>query len=128
MGKGYRQGRLGEEIRRIISDMLLRELKDPRLSENMVSLSGVDVTADGSYATCYVTVLAMGKDEEAKKQAEADVLAGLQSAKGIMKKEIGRQIKLRHMPELIFKIDNSMEYGRHISEVIKELGIEKDEE
>lgn len=128
MGKGYRQGRLGEEIRRIISGMLLRELKDPRLSENMVSLSGVEVTADGSFATCYVTVLAMGKDEEAKLKAEEDVLAGLRSAKGIMKKEIGRQIKLRHMPELIFKIDSSMEYGRHISEVIKELGIENDEE
>ena len=56
MGKGYRQGRLGEEIRRIISEMLLRELKDPRLSENMVSVSDVEVTADGSYATCYVTV------------------------------------------------------------------------
>lgn len=128
MGKGYRQGRLGEEIRRIISEMLLRELKDPRLSENMVSVSDVEVTADGSYATCYVTVLAIGKDEEAKKRAEEDVLAGLRSAKGTMKKEIGRQVKLRHMPELIFKIDGSMEYGRHISEVIKELGIENDEE
>ena len=128
MGKGYRQGRLGEEIRRIISEMLLRELKDPRLSENMVSVSDVEVTADGSYATCYVTVLAIGKDEEAKKQAEEDVLAGLRSAKGTMKKEIGRQVKLHHMPELIFKIDVSMEYGRHISEVIKELGIENDEE
>ncbi|MGC2872630.1 30S ribosome-binding factor RbfA [Ihubacter sp. rT4E-8] len=127
MGKGYRQGRLGEEIRKIVSEMILRELKDPRLSENMVSLSDVDVTSDGSYATCYVTVLAIGKDEEAKKKAEEDVLAGLRSAKGMLKKEIGRQIKLRHVPELIFKIDSSMEYGRHISEVIKELGIEEDD-
>lgn len=128
MGKGYRQGRLGEEIRRIISEMLLRELKDPRLSDHMVSISDVEVTSDGSYATCYVTVLSMGKDEEAKQQAEEDVLSGLRSAKGMLKKEIGRQIKLRHMPELIFKIDSSMEYGRHISEVIRELGIENDEE
>ncbi|MGN0659264.1 MAG: 30S ribosome-binding factor RbfA [Emergencia sp.] len=127
MGKGYRQGRLGEEIRRIISEMLLREIKDPRLSDHMVSISDVSVTADGSYATCYVTVLTAGSDEEGASQAEAQVLEGLQSAKGLLKKEIGRQIKLRHIPELIFKIDHSMEYGRHISEVIDRLGIEHEE-
>ena len=124
MGKGYRQGRLGEEIRRIISDMLLRDIKDPRLQSAMVSLSDVDDTADGSYATCYVTILSVGNDPEEKKRQEEDVLSGLRSAKGLMKKEIGRQIKLRHVPELIFKLDTSMEYGRHISEVIDKLGIE----
>lgn len=107
--------------------MLLREIKDPRLSEAMVSLSDVEVTSDGSYATCYVTVLATGKDEEAKKKTEEDVLAGLRSAKGLIKKEIGRQMKLRHIPELIFKLDTSMEYGRHISEMIEKLGIEHEE-
>ncbi len=128
MGKGFRQGRLGEEIRRIISQMLLREIKDPRLQTAMVSLSAVEVTSDGSYATCYVTVLPVGKvDEETKKETEEAVLAGLRSAKGLMKKEIGRQIKLRHIPELIFKLDTSMEYGRHISEVIEKLGIDHEE-
>lgn len=100
MGRGYRKGRLGEEIRRIISEMLLREIKDPRLSSGMVSVSGVDVTTDGSYATCYITVLTASKDEEEKQREEQQVLEGLQSAKGLMKKEIGRQIRLRHIPEL----------------------------
>lgn len=127
MGKGYRQGRLGEEIRKVISEMLLREIKDPRLSSGMISISDVDVTSDGSYATCYVTVLTAGKDEEAKREEEEQVLAGLKSAKGLIKKEIGRQIKLRHIPELIFKLDTSMEYGRHISEVINKLGIDHEE-
>ena len=127
MGKGYRQGRLGEEIRRIISEMLLREIKDPRLLSSMVSISDVDVTADGSYATCYVTILHVDQSEEAKKEKEAQVLSGLQSARGLIKKEIGKQIKLRHMPELLFKIDSSMEYGRHISDVIEKLGIEHEE-
>lgn len=126
MGKGYRQGRLGEEIRKVISEMLLREIKDPRLSSGMISISDVDVTSDGSYATCYVTVLTVNKDEEAKRQEEEQVLEGLKSAKGLIKKEIGRQIKLRHIPELIFKLDTSMEYGRHITEVINKLG--KDDE
>lgn len=127
MGKGYRQGRLGEEIRKIISSMLLRDMKDPRLSTGMISVSEVEVTSDGSYATCYVTVLAFGSDAEAKKKAEEDALEGLRSAKGMFKKEIGKQIKMRHIPELIFKLDTSMEYGRHIDEVIRKLDI-KDEE
>lgn len=127
MGKGYRQGRLGEEIRKLISEMLLREIKDPRLLSGMISISDVSVTSDGSYATCYVTILSLSKDEEVRKEEENQVLQGLQSAKGLLKKEIGRQIKLRHIPELIFKIDKSMEYGRHIDEVIKELGIDEDE-
>ena len=70
MGKGYRQGRLGEEIRRIISEMLLRDIKDPRLQDAMVSLSAVEVTSDGSYATCYVTILSVSRNEEEKKEKE----------------------------------------------------------
>lgn len=108
--------------------MLLKEIKDPRLSSAMVSLSDVEVTSDGSYATCYVTVLSVNKDEEAKKQEEEQVLEGLRSAKGLIKKEIGCQVKLRHIPELIFKLDTSMEYGRHISEVIENLGKGNDKE
>ncbi len=125
MGKGYRQGRLGEEIKRLIGQLLLREIKDPRLS-GLVSVSAVEVTSDGSYATVYVTVLSSNsKDEEENKKERDDVIAAFKSAKGLIKREIGRSIKLRHVPELIFKMDTSLEYGRHITEVIKSLGIEK---
>lgn len=127
MGKGYRQGRLGEEIRKIISQMLVREIKDPRLS-CMISLSAVEVTQDGSYATCYIMLLGSSNKDEENKKEEDEVLAGLRSAKGLMKKEIGKQIKLRHVPELLFKIDNSMDYGRHITEVINSLDIDQYQE
>lgn len=133
MGKGYRQGRLGEEIRKIISELLLREIKDPRLS-GMVSISAVEVTSDGSYATVYVSVLGLSSSTEASDQEKEDVLAAFRSAKGLIKREIGRQIKLRHVPEVLFKMDTSMEYGRHITKLIHDLGIEgskddsKDEE
>ena len=123
MGKGYRQGRLGEEIRRIISEMLIHGVKDPRLS-GMISLTGVEVTSDGSYATCFVSILGLNQNQEERQKEAEDVLAGLNSAKGLFKREIGHQIKLRHVPELIFKIDESLEYGRHISEIIGTLGIE----
>ena len=131
MGKGYRQGRLGEEIRRIISELLISGIKDPRVAEHMISISGVSVTSDGSYAICYVSVLNFSKDEEEKKTEENDILAGLNSAKGVMKKEISRQVKVRHIPELIFKIDHSMDYGRHIEEILDTIDFDsyqKDEE
>lgn len=118
MGKGYRQGRLGEEIRRIIGELLISGIKDPRVAGQMISISGVSVTSDGSYATCYVSVLNFSKDEAEKKAAEEGILAGLNSARGMMKKEISRQVKVRHIPELIFKIDHSMDYGRHIEEIL----------
>lgn len=118
MGKGYRSGRLGEEIRKIISEMLISGIKDPRLTGNMVSVSGVDVTNDGSYATCYISVLNFSRDAEEKETQEAEVLAGLNSAKGLIKKEISRQVKVRHIPELIFRFDHSIEYGRHIDELL----------
>ena len=131
MGKGYRQGRLSEEIRRIISELLISGIKDPRVSEHMISISGVEVTSDGSYATCYVSVLNFSKDEEERKLEEEKILEGLRSAKGLMKKEISRQVKVRHIPELIFKIDKSMEYGRHITEILETIDFDsyqKDEE
>ena len=133
MGK-YRTGRLGEEIRRIVSNMLLTEIKDPRLAGKMISVTGVDVTSDGSYATCYVTVLGSSMDqavpEEGTEEAaieNREVLDGLKSAAGLIRKEVGRQVKVRHTPELIFKIDSSMEYGRRISKVIEGLDIKPEE-
>ena len=127
MAKGHRQGRMGEEIRKIISDLLFKGLKDPRLSA-MISITAVEVTSDGSYATVYVSVLGMDPDKEKAAAQQQDTLDALASAKGFIRKEIGRQIKLRHVPDLIFKIDKSLEYGRHIDELISTLDIRHDEE
>lgn len=128
MGKGYRAGRLGEEIRKIISELLLREIKDPRLTNNLVSVASVSVTEDGSYATVFVTALGHSAKEETTKEEKEEVLTALNSAKGLIRREIGKQIKVRHVPELSFKFDTSQEYGRHIEKIIDELGIEQAEE
>lgn len=127
MGKGYRPGRLGEEIRRITSELLLRELKDPRF-KGMVSVTEVEVTDDSSYATLYITAFGLGSNPELTQEEKDDVLAAFRSAKGRIRTEIGRQVKLRHVPELIFKMDTSMEYGRHMEEVLSKLDIRRDEE
>lgn len=127
MGKGHRTGRLGEEIKKIISELLVRGLKDPRLSA-MISVTAVEVTNDGSYATVFLSVLDLNPDEEKAEKQQQDTLDALNSAKGFIRKEIGRQVKLRHVPDLIFKIDKSLEYGRHISKIINSLDIRHDED
>ncbi len=128
MGKGHRAGRMGEEIRRIISQLLLKEIKDPRIRDNMVSISAVDVSSDGSYATVYISILGFGKNAFATDEQKEDVLAGFNNAKGMIRSQVGHSLKVRHVPELTFKIDNSLEYGCHMNEVIESLGIKHDEE
>ena len=124
MAKGYRAGRLAEEIRKITGNMLLFELKDPRLKGKMVSVSGVDVSDDGSYATVYLSVLGKSISDDADEKEKDDILKAMKSASGVIRREIGKNIKLR-LPELSFKIDNSIEYGRHMSKIIDSLGIDK---
>ena len=125
----YRPGRLGEEIKKILSDMLLRELKDPAFSRSLVSITAVDVTSDGSYATVYITELPFGDQEAAEAEKDGrreQLLDAFGRAKGMIRHELGKKIKVRHVPDLIFKMDTSMEYGRHIDEVIESLDIKKD--
>ena len=117
--KQYRQGRLSEEIKKSISEKLLNGIKDPRLTSRIITISGVDVTSDGSYATCYVTPLILTGEDSAK--VYSDILDAFNRAKGTFRKQVASDIKLRHVPELIFKIDSSMEYGRHIDEIIEEI-------
>ncbi len=123
MGKSHRPQRLGEEIKKLISNLLIfGKLKDPVFS-NMVSVSGVDVSADGSYATVYVTALSFdpvkGIDEETKKE----VLNAFERCKGYIRTEVAKNIKLRYAPELIFKFDNSFEYGAKMDALIDSLDI-----
>lgn len=119
MGKNHRIGRISEEIKRSISKLLVNGIKDPRLNSRIITISGVDVTADGSFATVYITPLTLA--DEDKDQVNQEVLAGFNRAKGTFKQQIGRDIKMRHVPELIFKIDSSMDYGRHIDALIDEI-------
>ncbi len=114
---------LGEEIRKLVSNLLVfGKLKDPVFS-NLVSVSGVDVSGDGSYATIYVTALSFdpekGIDEATKKQ----VLDAFNKCKGFIRTEIAKNIKLRYAPELIFKFDNSFEYGAKMDALIDSLDI-----
>ncbi|MCM3038242.1 30S ribosome-binding factor RbfA [Paenibacillus motobuensis] len=110
-----RTGRVGEEIKKELSVMIQRELKDPRIG--FVTVTGVDVTSDLSQAKVYLSVFG---DEDQKK----DTLKALDKATGFLRTEIGKRIRLRHTPELIFKIDESIAYGSRIEKLLDEISEE----
>lgn len=128
MAKNYRAGRLGEEIRKTIGMMLLTELKDHRLKGKLVSVTDVDVSSDGSYATVYLSVLGSSISSDAAEDEKKEVLAAMKSAAGMIRHKLGQNIKVRHVPELTFKYDSAMEYGRHMSQVIDSLHISHDDD
>ncbi len=108
-----RIARINEEIQRQISADI-RRLKDPRVSgSGMVSVTRVDTTGDLRYAKIYVSVL--------DKSQEKDVLKGLKSAGGFLRRELGSALGLRYTPELIFEADDSIAYGAHILEVMHDV-------
>ena len=115
----HRQGRLSEEIKKSISNFLINGAKDPRLNSRIITITGVDVTNDGSYATVFVSPLALA--DENKAEVNEAVLAGLAKAKGAIRSQVSRDIMLRHTPELIFKLDSSQDYGAHIDSLIEEI-------
>ena len=108
-----RIGRINEEIQRELADQL-RRLKDPRVSSGMVSIIRVDTTGDLRYARVYVSAL--------DKSREKEVLKGLKSASGFLRRELGHTLQLRYTPELQFIGDDSIQYGAHILEVLRDPG------
>ena len=105
-----RIGRINEEIQRELAE-LIRSLKDPRV-QTMISITRVDTTPDLRYSKIYVSVL--------DKNQEKDVLKGLKSASGFLRRELGHALQLRYTPELQFIADDSIAYGAHILEVLRD--------
>ena len=107
-----RISRINEDIQRTLSE-LIRRLKDPRVSGvGMVSIIRVDTTGDLRYARVWVSVL--------DKSQEKDVMKGLKSAAGFLRRELGRTLNLRYTPELQFIADDSIAYGAHILEILRD--------
>ena len=108
-----RIGRINEEIQRELSAQI-RRLKDPRVSgTGMVSITRVDTTGDLRYARVYVSVL--------DKSQETEVIKGLKSASGFLRRELGSALRLRYTPELQFSADDSIQYGAHILELLHDV-------
>lgn len=118
---------MGEEIRKGISDMLIRgDLKDPGFKSSMISVNAADVTNDGSYATVYITSLEYGNATGSTPERKKEILKAFEKSKGHIRTALGKKIKARHIPELIFKFDESFEYGAKMDALIDSLDIPED--
>ena len=105
--------RISEMVGRALAEAI-RSVKDPRVSDAFVSVTHCEVTNDLRYAKAYISV--MGPDAQA-----AEVMKGLKSAAGWLRREVGHAVQLRYAPELVFTLDHSIESGAHINDVINQL-------
>ena len=108
-----RSEKVAEAVHELISGLLVKGLKDPRIG--FVTITGVKVSDDLHLATVYFTVV--GSDEE-KKATEA----GLNSARGFIRKEMGKNLRMRYVPDILFKYDAAVAYGSRIEAILREIG------
>ncbi len=114
-----RIGRINEEIQKELAAQL-RNVKDPRVADTMISVTHVETTPDLRYAKVYVSFL---QEEKA-----ADAMKGLKSAGGYLRRELGRTLNLRYTPELVWTLDDSITYGAKMMKLINSLEVEKDDQ
>lgn len=109
-----KQDRMADKIRVILSELLLREVSDPRLQH--VTITEVALDTELMFADVYVNALA---DET----RQAEVMQGLNRAKGFLRREVGKRVRLRNTPELHFHWDITLERGEHLHQVLAKLEI-----
>ena len=114
----YRRGRINDEMQKELA-AIMREVKDPRVSDAFISITGVDVTPDLKYAKVYYS--AMQGD---KKQ----VRLGLRSSAGFIRRQVVQRLNLRATPEFTFVEDDSIAYGAHISKLLNSIEISEEED
>ena len=112
-----RIGRINEEIQREMSS-LIRTVKDPRVT-GLISVTAVDTTPDLKFCKLYISVL--------DKSDVAQVLKGLKSASGYLRRELGAKLKLRYTPELVWELDDSITYGAKMLKLINSLEVGSDD-
>lgn len=108
----YRANRLAEVLKKELSDLFRKEVKDPRI--NFLTITDVEVSGDLSVAKIYVSTLQ-------EKNDPALMMEGLEKAVGYLRKELGQRIEIRHIPELRFIYDQSIERGQRIHNLLNEI-------
>ena len=110
---------INEEIQKELAN-LIRNLKDPRVQDTMISITHVETTPDLRYAKVYVSFL--------QEERAAEALKGLKSAGGYLRRELGRALQLRYTPELTWALDDSITYGAKMLKLINSLEVKNDGE
>ena len=114
-----RIGRINEEIQKELAS-LIRNLKDPRVQDTMISITHVETTPDLRYAKVYISFLQEDRAEGA--------LKGLKSAGGYLRRELSRALQLRYTPELVWALDDSITYGAKMLNLINSLNVRHDDD
>ena len=114
-----RINRINEEIQKELSS-LLRTVKDPRVQDTMISITRVETTPDLRYTKVYVSFLQEDKVQGA--------MAGLKSAAGYLRRQLGSNLKLRYAPEIVWSLDDSITYGAKMLNLINSLNVRHDDE
>ena len=112
MANSTRIGRINDDIQLALSS-LLRQVKDPRVQQGMISVTRVGTSGDLRYAKVWLSVLGELNEKEFRR--------GLKSCAPWLRRELGSSLSLRYTPELVFEIDHSIEYGAKISRMIEEI-------
>jgi len=111
--------RINEDIQRELS-ALLKNIKDPRINQGLISITKVDTSGDLSQSKIYLSVYDL--------KSKTDFMKGLKSAAGHLRYELGRALSLRHTPKLQFELDKSLERGANIASILNNLGVSNDED
>ena len=112
-----RADRVGGQVQKIVSDLLRRSIRDPRLTE--ASITGVKMSADLRLARIYYATT--GGRDSAQKAGD-----GFRSALGFLKRQMAKELKLKYMPEIEFHYDESIDYGQHIDQLLKKIRLDHD--
>jgi ribosome-binding factor A len=104
-----RADRVADSVRAAVAELLLRELKDPRVG--LVTITGVDMSDDLKHARVFFSVVG---DETVRRRS----LEGLQSAAGFLRREVGRRLQLRYAPELTFRLDSTPERAQRVTDLL----------
>ena len=112
-----RAERVAGQVQKVVSDLLRRSIRDPRLATT--TITGVKMSADLRIAKVYFTT---AEGEDKAKQAGS----GFQSALGFLKRQMARELKLKYMPDLQFYYDESIDYGQHIDQLLKKVTTDHD--
>jgi ribosome-binding factor A len=107
-----RAERVRSLLKKEVSDIVQNHFKDPRIG--FVTVTDVEISVDLRHAKVFVSIMG---DEDSKKST----VTALEKGAGFIRTEIGKRIRLRHTPELLFRIDNSLEYGAKINDLLKQI-------
>ena len=112
-----RVNRVAEQMKKELGDIIIQKMKDPRIG--FVTVTDVEVTGDLQNATVFISVLGNEEEKEA-------TLKGLDKAKGFIRSEVGKRIRLRKVPEIEFSFDESIEYGNRIQTLLTQVNQEEE--